>query len=657
MSRALSRTTASKRRTPRAKVAAARSARVPNPVRPRTWQRTDLLVAAGLALAVFVVFGRVLGHQFLHFDDNEYIYDNPHVRTGLSLANARWALTAYHSNNWHPLTWISHMIDVGLFGLAPGPHHLMNVALHAVNAVLLFALLSAMTGARWRSAFVAAAFALHPLRVESIAWASERKDVLSGLFALVTIACYAAYSRRPSSLRYAAVVVAYAAGLMAKPMLVTLPFVLLLLDFWPLRHAGAGAAAPRLHWLDKLPLLALAVASSALTLAAQTQGGVVRTLEDLPLAMRLANAIVACSRYALKLLLPLQQAFYYPYPRTLPVAAAALSLVALVLVTAWAWRSRRERPYALVGWLWYLGMLVPVIGIVQVATQAIADRYTYLPSIGLFLVLAWGAADVVRARPAWRTPIIALAAGMLCAYAAKAYVQTGYWKDGITLFTRDTQIVEDNVLGYRNLGVALSDSARYAEAIPAFERVLVRYPHDAVTQYDIGSALEKLGRWDEARGRYEASLAADPKQPDALYNYANVLNHLGRGAEAAAALEHAVRLRPDFTLAHNNLGNTLSRLGRQDEAIAHYREALRLDPGYAEAYNNLGTTLRQAGRLPEAIDAFERALRLRPGFAAAEFNLGAVYLQQGDAATARQHFDRAIAIDPSLAKNLGGRVP
>jgi len=602
---------------------------------------------------VFAVFGRVLGHQFLHFDDNEYIYDNPHVRTGLTLANVGWAMTAYHSNNWHPLTWISHMLDVTLFGLAPGPHHLMNVALHAVNAVLLFALLVRLTGARWRSAFVAAAFAVHPLRVESIAWASERKDVLCGLFALLTIAAYAAYARRPSWPRYGAVVVAYAAGLMAKPMLVTLPFVLLLLDVWPLRRAGPA----RLRWLDKLPLLALAAASSSLTLAAQTKGGVVRSLEDLPLAMRLANAIVAFSRYALKLLVPLQQAFYYPYPKTLPVAAAALSLVAVVLVTLWTWRMRRERPYALVGWLWYLGMLVPVIGIVQVATQAIADRYTYLPSIGLFLMLAWGAADVVRARPAWRAPLIALAAVTLCAYAAKAYVQTGYWKDGITLFSRDTRVVKDNVLGYRNLGVALSDSARYAEAIPAFERVLQRYPQDAVTQYDIGSALEKLGRWDEAAARYQASLAADPKQPDALYNYANVLNHLGRGAEAAAALEQSVRLRPDFALAHNNLGNTLSRLGRQDEAIAHYHEALRLDPGYTEAYNNLGTSLRQAGRLPEAIDAFEQALRMKPNFAAAEFNLGAVYLQQGDAAKAREHFDRAIAIDPSLAKNLGGRVP
>jgi hypothetical protein len=265
---------------------------------------------------VFAVFGRVLGHQFLHFDDNEYIYDNPHVRTGLTVANVRWAMTAYHSNNWHPLTWISHMLDVTLFGLAPGPHHLMNVALHAVNAVLLFALLVRLTGARWRSAFVAAAFAVHPLRVESIAWASERKDVLCGLFALLTIAAYAAYARRPSVPRYAAVVVAYAAGLMAKPMLVTLPFVLLLLDVWPLRRAGPA----RLRWLDKLPLLALAAASSALTLAAQTKGGVVRSLEDLPLAMRLANAIVAFSRYALKLLVPLQQAFYYPYPKTLPVA-------------------------------------------------------------------------------------------------------------------------------------------------------------------------------------------------------------------------------------------------------------------------------------------------------------------------------------------------
>jgi hypothetical protein len=346
--------------------------------------------------------------------------------------------------------------------------------------------------------------------VESIAWASERKDVLSGLFALVTIALYAAYVRRPSWARYAAVVLAFAAGLMAKPMLVTLPFVLLLLDVWPLRRAAATAAERRLRWLDKLPLLALALASSALTLTAQSRGGVVRTLEDLPLAMRVANALVACSRYALKLIAPLQQAFYYPYPRELPIVPAALSLLALAAVTAWAVRARRERPYVFVGWLGYLGMLVPVIGIVQVATQAIADRYTYLPSIGLFVMLSWGAGDLVRARPAWRTPVIALAAAMLCAFAAKAWVQTGYWKDGITLFTRDTRIVPDNVLGYRNLGVALSDSSRGDPGVRARARALPTRRGHALRHRDRAREAGPLGRGRRAlpgvaRGRPQAA--------------------------------------------------------------------------------------------------------------------------------------------------------
>ena len=615
-----------------------------------------MLVALALFLGVFAVFGQVGGHGFLHFDDDEYVYDNPHVSTGLTPGNLRWALTAFHSNNWHPVTWVSHMLDCQLFGLHAGPHHLVNVLLHALNGVLLFLLLRRSSGAHWRSALAAAIFALHPLRVESVAWLSDRKDVLSLFFGLVTLGCYGIYARRPSVSRYLPVLLSYALGLMAKPMLVTLPFLLLLIDVWPLRRLGTPRRAResgRRVWLEKLPLLALAAASSLLTLAAQSKGGVVRSWTELPLPMRVANALVSVVRYAVKLLLPVQQAFYYPYPRTLPALQALLALLLVVAVTVCVFRMRQRRPYLFVGWTWYLVALVPVIGFVQVATQAIADRYTYLPSIGFFVAAIWGVADVVEAYPRWRQPAIAAALVLLLVAAGKAAAQTRYWKDGITLFGRDVQVVTENPLGYRNLGVALADAGRHREALDAYRKVLVTFPQDGVTYFDIGTSQEKLGLLSEAADSYRRSLAIAPGKAEAHYNLGNVLKHLGRTEEALEEFRATVRLRPDFALAFNNLGNTLSALKRWDEAIAAYRQAQVLSPSSAAAYNNLGTTLRSAGRDDEALEQYRHALSLDPGFAAAEFNTGLVDLDRRDTVEAWRHFDRAVQLDPSLAGNLG----
>jgi len=464
-----------------ARSAAARSKR-PGAARaaPAGQRMWVVVVCAVLAIATFTVYGQIARHDFIVFDDNEYIYENPHITTGLTPANIQWAFTAYYSNNWHPVTWISHMLDCQLFGLQPGAHHLMGAFLHVLNALLVFLLLRRMTGALWRSAFVAAAFALDPMHVESVAWGSERKDVLSTLFGLGTIWAYVSYAQRPALPRYVVVIGLFALGIMAKPMLVTLPFVLLLLDWWPLgRFSGAPASVLRppkrtLAQLvtEKLPMLAIVVASSILTLIAQAKGGVVRSLKELSPAMRVANALVSYLRYAFKLLVPYQQAFYYPYPKALPIAAAAGATLLLAVITWYVWRKRRGQPWALVGWLWFAGTLVPVIGLVQVATQSIADRYSYIPSIGLFIVVAWGIDELSRRWPQ-RGMLLGAASGvLLVSFAAKAHAQTAYWKDSVTLFEHDARIIRDNVLAWRNLGVAYFKLERYDDSVASLQKVL-----------------------------------------------------------------------------------------------------------------------------------------------------------------------------------------
>ncbi len=625
---------------------AGRPARARTDRRPRARERAWVIaVCCALLLATGAVYGQVAHHAFLHFDDDEYIYDNPHVSSGLNWANVAWAFTAYHSRNWHPLTWLSHMLDCQLFGLRPGPHHLVSVLLHALDGVVLFLLLRRLTGALWRSALVAALFAVHPMHVESVAWAAERKDVLSALFALLTIAAYAAYARTPTAWRYGATLLLFALGLMAKPMLVTLPLVLLLLDAWPLgRFATGGRAAAGRLVLEKVPMLALAAASSALTFAAQSRGGVVETLEQTSLAMRVTTALVSYVRYAAKLAVPTTQAFYYPRPETATVLPALGAAVVLALATYAVVRLRRRAPYAAVGWFWYLGTLVPVIGLVQVGTQAMADRYSYLPSIGLFLVLAWGLADVARRWPAAQRPLVAAMGVVLCLFAVKAWAQTRYWRDGITLFTRDTVVVRDNLLGSRNLGVALCDSGRFAEAVPRFQRVLRTYPHDAVSLLGLGRALDGQGESARAADLYRESLRYKPDVAIAHYDLGNALLRQGRVAEALAELDAALALRSDLVEAVISRGNALSSLGRYEEAAASYAEAVRLRPSSAGARNNLGATLLRLGRREEAARQFAEVLRLDPTFAAAESNLGLMCLESGDTLGARAHFERAARL-------------
>ncbi len=482
----------------------------------------NFLIGLFLAVSVLAVFGQVSDHGFINFDDEDYVYDNPWVRSGLTSEGIRWALTAHFAGNWHPLTWISHMVDVSLFGVRPGPHHLISVGIHLANALLLFFALNSMTGRRWPSATVAAMFALHPLHVESVAWISERKDVLSAFFWMLTLLAYARYAARPAISRYLAVFCALAAGLMAKPMLVTLPAVLLLLDIWPLNRLVKRGW----KWclLEKLPLIGLAVGSAVITLIAQKGGGAVRSLEALSPWDRAGNAILAYAGYIAKMFRPIELAIFYPLrPEgiTGPRVGGAALLIASVTVLVFLWG--RSRPYFLVGWLWYLGTLIPVIGIVQVGSQAMADRYTYIPLIGLFIIIAWGLPDLLPMRQGYRLGLAGATAIAMVGIMTLTFQQVGYWKNSATLFAHTLRVTQNNALAHTHLGLALSQSGRLRAAIAEYQKALALSPIQPRIHNNLGVALYRSGEASAAVAHFRAALAIRPDFSDAQHNLRRVM--------------------------------------------------------------------------------------------------------------------------------------
>lgn len=581
-------------------------------------------MVALVALSVFV-YSSVGSFPFLSWDDPQYVTQNPHVLAGLTWANAQWAFTTAYASNWHPLTWLSHMADIDMYGLAPGPAHLTNLVLHAATALVLFIILWRMTGAWAPSGVVAALFAVHPSHVESVAWIAERKDVLSTLLWAVTLLAYAAYVRRPAIGRYVQVCACFALALLAKPMVVTLPFVLLLLDVWPLGRLSstpAAAGSPRGStgaWgragqlvREKIPLFLLAAASSVATFVAQRQGGAVAEFEALPLAARLSNAVVSYAVYLKQLIWPAGLSPFYPYARSTSPALLTGCALVLLIVSALAVVGSRRRPYLLVGWLWYLGTLVPVIGVVQVGSQAMADRYTYIPSIGLFIAVAWTAAAVAIDAPRWRPALIVAAVVTIGAYASVARVQASYWRDNLSLWQRAVDVTATNEVAETGLGVALVDRGRSDEALPHFEAALRVNPAYAFAHNDLGAELRRRRQT----------------------------------ADAIAHLSEALRFRPDFPEAANNLGNALADAGRLDEAAARYAEALRLKPDYAEAHNGLGAVLARQDKWDAAIDQFTEAARLQPQSAAALTTLAAALASAGRFDAAARQASQALRLDP-----------
>jgi hypothetical protein len=542
----------------------------------------EVLLLPLLIVSTIVVYWQVKDHDFINYDDNEYVTSNEQVQKGLTRESIVWAFTAVHSSNWHPLTWLSHMLDVELFGMDPKGHHLMNVFFHVVNTVLLFLVLRRMTNAVWRSFFVAALFALHPLHVESVAWVSERKDVLSTMLWILTIWLYVRYTEEQTAWRYLAVATSLALGLLAKPMLVTLPFVLLLLDYWPLRRIRFGkteegkpkktgpSPVGREGWLnllrllrEKIPLLVLAAASSVVTFVAQQTSGSVTTLEGLSLFARLSNAAVAYVEYIRKMFWPSELVVFYPHPgKMLPLWEVVGAIVLLLFITGLVVRSFRTRPYLLTGWLWYLGTLVPVIGIVQVGMQSMADRYTYVPFIGLFLMIAWILPDVLSS---WRYRKIVLASAataVIIVLTSLTWKQLPYWKNSITLFEHALRHSERNFVAHYNLGAALHKEGKEMEALDHYREALKISPAYVDALNNLGVALTEEGKLDEAASYYLAALRIRPRDGDLHNNLGAVYAQQGKMAEAFAQFSEAVRYLPGDSLARANYERARALLER-----------------------------------------------------------------------------------------------
>lgn len=634
----------------------------------REKQRLVCIVGVILLTVTIIVFLPVLRCGFLNYDDEIYITDNPNVQAGLTFKGIKWAFTSIRAGNWHPLTWISHMLDCQVYGLNPAGHHFTNLVIHTANVLLLFLLLFKITGFLWRSAFVAALFAVHPLHVESVAWIAERKDVLSTLFGILTTWAYVQYVKSPRIATYVFVVIFFALGLMSKPMLVTLPFLFLLLDYWPIgRFAFDGrsfrvAPSGKLKKIlaEKLPLFGLSLLSCAITYFAQSAGGAVASFERMTLGVRAANALVAYTCYMLKMLYPVKLAVLYPHPgSTLPIwnwLGSALLLVAFTLLVV---RGSRNKPYLAVGWLWYIGTMVPVIGLVQIGIQAMADRYTYVPLIGLFIIIAWGTPDLIQSLLKARSSkekasiyspslfLIVPAVVILVVLAWGARVQIGYWKDSITLFQRALAVTKGNYLAHQNLGVALFHQGKLDAAANEFRAALKLKPSYAPAHNGLGAVLMCQGRYNKAVKHFSAAIRFDPRLEDARNNMAFIMEKWGRNDEAIAHYEAVLRINPDNADAHNNLGLVLAKLGRFDEAAAHFSNALKLKPNDAEIHCNLGSAFVKLGRFDEAVRHLSVAVKINPQLIEAHYNLGNAMVSLGELDKAVEEYRNVLQIKPN----------
>lgn len=577
-------------------------ARLTNPSQKRAPDAFWIYI--GLFLATIAVYAQVRQFDFVNYDDPEYVTGNAHVLQGLTPEDLAWAATSGKAANWFPLTRVSHMLDVQLFGLDSGLHHLTNLLFHALSTLLLFAFLNRATRARWPSAFVAFFFALHPLHAESVAWIAERKDVLSAFFWCLALWAYVRYTERPGLGRYLLVLFLFCCGLLAKPMIVTLPFVLLLLDFWPLRRLPS--AKPRVVLLEKLPFLVLSTGIALATYIVQ-QGS--RAIKAFPLVLRVENALVSYMAYIGKTFWPADLAVFYPYPHNVPLWEVTFAGLVLGCVSVVVVRAFRKHPYLAVGWFWYLGTLLPVIGLIQVGAQARADRYTYIPMIGLSIIIAWGAVDVIRQWPRAKPVVIGLAAAACACCALLASVQIGYWRNSETLFAHVLQVTQGNYVAHHNLGLAIVDQpGRSPEAIAHYQAALRIQPDSVEARTDLGTALARSGHVEQAIAEYQTALRIAPdctvclsnlrlaqrQLADDLFKSGVALAKSERIPEAVAQFEAALRLEPDDAEAHNNLGVALARLGRMTQAVQEFKAAVHLKPDYADARYNLAAALEQS---------------------------------------------------------------
>lgn len=669
-------------------------------------------ICLALVIAILADYWQVLYCDFVTFDDPHYVIENQYVRTGFTRSNVIWAFTPAKFGYWHPLTWLSHMLDCQLYGLRPGLHHLSSLLIHIANSLLLFLVFKRMTGAVWKSAFVAAVFALHPLNVESVAWVTGRKNVLSTFFWLLTMWAYTGYVHRGGLLRYAVTLLLFALGLLVKPVLVTLPFVLLLLDYWPFgrfqpeqmfyenvgdNEQGNEFEVSRYQraivWRlisEKVPFLVLSVVSVCVSSLSTYRLGVAIPMGVIPMGLRIENAIVSYVRYLDKMVLPRRLAVFYPYPDVIPLwqgLGAGLLLVCATYFLVWVLRPKR---YLIVGWLWYIGTLVPVIGLVQAGLwPAIADRWMYVPMVGFVILVAWGIPDFLKQWQHRKVTLWAAALIVLLALSVSTGFQLRYWRSSITLFKHAIDVTDDNYHahfsmikplrqqgkfaeaiehGYEalkinpnypsthnSLGAVLIDSGELDEAIVHLRTAIKLKPDFPAAHVNLGAALFKQGNLDEATEHFYKALQLKPDSFGAHINLATIFNQQGETEKAIKHYTEAVRIKPDFADGHNSLGYALVRQGRFDEAIEHYTEALRIKPNFADAHSNLGYVLAQQGRFNEAIRHYTEALRIGPESAGLHNDLAVALTRRGRIDEAINHFKAALRIEPDSAdiqKNL-----
>lgn len=624
------------------------------------------IVCLVLVMVTLAVYWPVRNYDFVNLDDSMYVFENPHVQNGFTREGVSWAFTNTVSGMWIPLTWLSFMAGSHFVGTSPGWHHLTNVFIHLVSAVLLLLLLRRMTGDFWRSAFVAALFALHPMHVESVAWISERKDALSAFFFFLTLWVYAGYAKRPNFGEYSLLLLSFLLGLMAKPMLVTLPFVLILLDYWPLdrfrldivftRHGKAERIRLLRLMLEKIPLCVIAAAASAITYAAHQKAGGIYTLEALPFGVRMTNGLLSYLKYIGKLFYPVHLAVLYPHPHS---ASWLKSVIALFFIGGISWlffRNARKHPFVLVGWLWYLGVLVPVIGFVHAGSQAMADRFAYIPFVGLYIAIAWGVPQLVENWTRRRPYLAILSTIWVSILAAVSWNQVQYWQGSLKLFDHTLKHTSNNWLIKGSLANVLDKAGRTDEAVQHYLEALRIEPNYWDGHYNLANALDRIGRMDEAIEHYREALQIKPHHEKAHNNLGIVLYKKGRTDEAIKHYLEALQIKPDYEEAHNNLGVALDKKGRTDEAIKHYLEALSTKPDYIYALNNLGSALDKKGRTDEAIGCYLRALQIEPDYEEAHNNLGNVLRERGQIDEAIKHYLQALRIRPDYEKahnNLG----
>jgi len=652
------------------------------------------LLGVVLGVVTLALYLPSLRHGFLDYDDQQYVTENPHVRAGLTIKGFIWAFGC-HASNWHPLTWLSHMLDCQLYGLQPAGHHLTNVVLHAANTVLLFLVWNRMAGSMWRSWLVAALFGWHPLHVESVAWVSERKDVLSAFFFMLTLGTYAKYvssvecgvwsvegkkvvqspksNVQNSLVWYVISLLFFALGLMSKPMVVTLPFVLLLLDYWPLKRIQLAVTSYQLLFrllLEKIPFFVLTAVACVLTLVAQTKGYAVVSTAGLPTLTRLTHALVSYLHYLGATFLPRHLAVYYPYQTFMPAAEVVTAGVVLALLTAIAVRFGRQQPHLLVGWLWFLGMLVPVIGLIQVGDQAWADRYAYLPLVGLFVAIVWAAANMQQSSGAVGTPRptpmmvgrgvptapVIVVIGIGVALLTLTSLQLRYWKSTRTLFEHTMAVTRSNYMAITLLGSLSAKERKLDEAIDHYKTALSWKPAYPEVHFFLGNALDQQGKLEQAIGEYKQALWSRPLQEQTHIFLGIALAKQRKFDEATSHYIAALKLNPESAVAHNNLARVLQTEGRLDEAMEHYSAAVKYSPGLAQAHNNLGVLLLARGNGTEGVRELREALRSNPGDLETEYNLATALNQQGQWSEAADLLTKIVTRapnDPNAHYQLG----